>query len=135
MKNTINQKKILDFIAHFSEIAKGEHWVSHYDSDSDSFSIHAPKLSPDAQKRYVNDEFAFYFNPSNDVEGVFIEYFVSNFVAHHKDFKGVARELKDGRRIEKSAMVELNSQEMKKIVPELQDAIIESIIPKLSFQT
>ena len=86
MPTRFNKKKILGFIANFSEIAKKSGWISHYDADSDSLGIRAPKLSHDVRKRYLNDdEFAFYLNGKGDVQGIFIEYFLSNFVAHRKD--------------------------------------------------
>lgn len=129
-----NKKKILDFIANFSEIAKKNSWISHYDAESDSLAIRMPKLSPDARKRYLNDEFAFYLNDVSEVQGIFIEYFVSNFVAHHKDFKSVAKELKEQETKDDGAVITLNRTEMKKFVPELQQAIIESIIPSRDFK-
>lgn len=129
MNTSDKKKKILDFIAHFSEIAKKEGWISHYDAESDSFAIRMPKLSVDARKEYVNDEFAFYLTPKSNVEGIFIEYFVSNFVAHHKDFQKVAEELKRDNEAERAAIIELKKDEMKKIVPELQEALINSLIP------
>ena len=91
MNPTLKKKKIVDFLSQFSDIAKKENWISHYDAESDSLAIRTPKLSEDARKEYINDEFAFYLTPKSDVQGIFIEYFVSNFVSHHKDFKGVAK--------------------------------------------
>ncbi len=125
----INKKKILDFVSHFAEIAKAENWISHYDAESDSFAIRTPRLSDDARKEYVNNEFAFYVNPKSDVEGVFIEYFVSNFVAHHKDFEEVAKELRREQKEEEGTVIALKKDEVRKIVPELQDAIINSFMP------
>ncbi len=134
MTTNLNKKKILDFIANFSEIAKKNQWVSHYDADSDSLAIRTPKLSEDARKRYLNDEFAFYLDNQSEVEGIFIEYFVSNFVAHHKDFKDVAKDIKGQEWKEGDGVMTLNKTEMKKLIPELQEAIIESIIPNRNLQ-
>jgi hypothetical protein len=134
MTTNLNKKKILDFIANFSEIARKNQWVSHYDADSDSLAIRTPKLSDDARKRYLNDEFAFYLDGKSDVQGIFIEYFVSNFVAHHKDFKEVAKDIKEQEGKEESGVMTLNKAEMKKLIPELQEAIIESIIPNRDLQ-
>jgi hypothetical protein len=130
MLKNCNKKKILDFIANFSDIAKKNRWISHYDADDDSMVIRVPRLSMDARKHYINnDEFAFYLNSKGEVEGVFIEYFLSNFVAHHKDFKEVGKELKEQKAKDDEVVVTLNKTEMKKFVPELQEAIIESIMP------
>lgn len=129
MSAVVNKKKIVDFISRFSEVAKKERWISDYDTDDDSLAIRTPRLSADSRKQYVNDEFAFYLNRRGDVEGIFIEYFVSNFVAHHKDFKGVAAELKREGKEENKAIIELKRNEVKRIVPELQEVIINSLIP------
>ncbi|MGC9599622.1 MAG: hypothetical protein ABSE18_04525 [Minisyncoccia bacterium] len=128
MKKVLNKKKILHFISHFPEIAQRERWVSDYDTDDDSLAIRTPKLSVDSRKRYISDDFDFYVNPKNEVEGVFIEYFVSNFVAHHGDFRKIAQGLRRERLKEKKGLIALNKNEVKKIVPELQEAIVNSLI-------
>lgn len=128
MDTILKKKKIVDFLSQFTDIAKKEKWISHYDAESDSFAIRAPKLSEEARKEYVNDEFAFYLTPASDVQGIFIEYFLANFVAHHKDFKEVGEELKREVK-EDGAVITLDKEEVKKIVPELQEVIINSLIP------
>lgn len=135
MKNQLDKKKILDFVTNFAKIAKEKRWISDYDADDDSMAIRAPKLSADAKKEHVTEEFAFYITPKNEVEGVFIEYFLSNFVAHHKDFDDVKKELK-GQKAKKDdgAVIALSSDETRKLVPELQDVIIESLIPDRGFE-
>lgn len=132
MNTTIEKKKILNFASNFTNIAQKEHWISHYDSDNDSLAIRTPKLSTDARKKYINDEFAFYVNRRNDVEGVFIEYFVTNFISHHKDFKDIVKELKSKGKEE--SVVELNKAEVKKIVPNLEAVLLDSIFPNNNLQ-
>ncbi len=135
MATTLKEKKkILDFIANFSGIAKEGKWTSHYDTDNDSLAVRTPKLSEDSRKKYFNDEFAFYINKKNEVEGIFIEYFASNFVAHHKkDFQGILKEMrkdiKNIRKKEKSVLA-LKQKEIRKIIPELESVIINSLIPR-----
>lgn len=133
MSATLEEKKgILDFIPNFADIAKKQKWVSHYDNDSDSLAIRTPNLSEDSHKKYFNDEFAFYVSKENKVEGVFIEYFVSNFVSHHKDFrvafKDMNNEIKASKKEDKS-IFEFKQNEVRKIVPELESIIINSLIP------
>lgn len=132
MITTLEKKKILNFASNFSNVARKENWVSHYDSDSDSLAIRTPKLSEDSRKKYINDEFAFYVNRSNDVEGVFIEYFVSNFISHHKDFKDLAKELRSKAKNE--AIVELKVGEVKKLIPNLENILLNSLYPSQTFQ-
>jgi len=86
-------KKIFDFIYNFSKIAKKENWVSRYDIESDSLSFTVPKLPMDARIKYFGDEVALYLARDNDVKGVFIEYFRSNFIKHHKDFKELLKDV------------------------------------------
>jgi hypothetical protein len=134
MDNTINKKKIIDFVANFSKIAKEQKWISDYDHEDDSIAVRIPVLSMEARKRYVTDDFAFYLTPEGEVQGIFIEYFISNFVAHHKDFKDVAKDIKEQEWKEEGGVMTLNKAEMKKLIPELQEAIIESIIPSRDLQ-
>jgi hypothetical protein len=135
MKTQLDKKKILDFVTNFSKIAKEKRWISDYDADDDSMAIRAPKLSADARKEHVTEEFAFYITSKNEVEGVFIEYFLSNFVAHHKDFGDVKKELKEQKaKGDDGAMIALSADETRKLVPELQGVIIESLIPDRGFE-
>jgi len=134
MENNFNKKKIIDFVANFSKIAKEQKWISDYDHEDDSIAIRVPVLSMQARKRYVSDDFAFYLTPGGEVQGIFIEYFISNFVAHHKDFKDVAKDIEAQGRKEEGGVMTLNKAEMKKLIPELQEAIIESIIPNRDLQ-
>ena len=126
MPTTLEEKKnILGFVQNLSNTVKKQGWVSHYDAENDSFAMRTPHLSEDSQKKYFNNEFAFYLNKKSEVEGVFIEYFVSNFISHHEDFKAVAKELKTKR---DESVVELSKSEVKRMAPELESAIIDSLI-------
>jgi hypothetical protein len=133
----IQQKtKILDFAVKFSAVAKKQGWVSHYDTDTDSMAIRSPELSSGAQKKYLNDEFAFYLNHKNEVQGVFIEYFMSNFVVHHEDMKGVKKEITkeikermEDKESKESAVIQLELKETTKMIPELQNLLIDSLVP------
>ncbi len=130
MSTTLEEKKkTLDFVVNFSEIAKKKKWISHYDTDSDSLVIRTPKLSEDSRKKYINNEFAFYLNRKSDIEGVFIEYFISNFVSHHKkEFKPILNDLKKDLKNKKgSSMIELKKNEVKKLASGLESFIINSI--------
>ena len=132
MTTTLEEKKnILNFAQNFSDVVKEQKWISHYDSESDSFAMRIPDLSEDSQKKYFNDEFALYLNKKNEIEGIFIEYFVSNFVSHHKDFKAITKNLKPRK---KKPVVELKKSEVNKIASELESVIINSLIPNSNLQ-
>lgn len=131
MELNLKQKKnIVDFARNFSLIAKKEGWISNYDTETDTIAIRAPRLSSSVKKKYVNDEFAFYLNRDNKVEGVFIEYFMTNFVTHLQDVKdlkkGLVKEIKKKREV--SSVVTFKTSETKKIVPELESVLIDSFI-------
>jgi hypothetical protein len=131
MELNLKQKKnIVDFARNFSSIAKKEGWISNYDTETDTIAVRVPRLSSSAQKKYVNDEFAFYLNRDNKVEGVFIEYFMTNFVTHLDDVKDLKKELTKEikRKGEDSSVVTFKTSETKKIVPELESVLINSFI-------
>ena len=119
------KKKILNFLGKFSEIIRREGWVFHYDKDSDSLAIRKPTLSEDARKKYIDDEFAFYLTPKNDIQGLFLEYFTSNFISHHKNFRFVVKTLKSGKG--SKSLVVLRGEKMRKFTPRLESVLIDSL--------
>jgi len=126
------KKKILDFVFHLKDVVKNEKWISHYDLDSDSFALHSPRLSRDARKEYIDDEFALYFNPHSDVQGLFIEYFKSNFMRHHRKLKSILLQKKAAKKTDKShGLVELPERELRKIAPELGNVIKDSLVKNI----
>ncbi len=132
MTTTLEEKKnILNFVQNLSGIVRDQKWISNYDAENDSFAMRTPDLSKNSHKKYFNDEFAFYLNKKNEVEGIFIEYFVSNFVTHHKNFKAITKKLKPKK--EKS-VVELKKSEVNKIAPGLESLLINSLIANSNLQ-
>lgn len=132
MATTLEEKKnILNFVQNLSGTVRDQEWISNYDSENDSFAMRVPDLSKDSHKKYFNNEFAFYLNKKSEVEGIFIEYFVSNFVAHHKNFKAIAKKLKPKK--EKS-VIELKKSEVNKIAPGLESLLINSLIVNSNLQ-
>lgn len=119
------KKNILGFICDFSKNAKRNGWISHYDRDNDSFVLRSPSLSESARKKYINDEFAFYINDKDNIEGMFIEYFTSNFIAHHKDLKPFIKKM--GFRSKKS-LIELRRAETSEMIPKLESVLLNSLI-------
>ena len=132
--NVEQKKEIFDVICRFSEIAKKDKWVSHYDSENDSMVMRIPKLSADAKKRYIlDDEFAFYITKDNKIQGIFIEYFLSNFVSHHADLRSVSKELKKETNRE-DGLVTVSKKEVDKITPELQEVLLNMLAKETQFQ-
>ncbi|OGN08977.1 MAG: hypothetical protein A3C61_02490 [Candidatus Yanofskybacteria bacterium RIFCSPHIGHO2_02_FULL_39_10] len=112
------------------EFVEKNKWITRYDSESDSFSVTKPKLSSDARIKYFDNEIGFYVTKANRVEGIFVEYFGSNFVKHHKDLKEVLKDVKT-KDSKDNTLVELSRAKIKKIAPDLEEAIRNTIAEKL----
>lgn len=127
-------KKIYDFLHNFQYIVKKEGWVPRYDIESDSLSFTIPKLSDDARLRYLGNEVALYSTKNKNIEGIFIEYFKSNFVKHHKNLsallEGITKEVSPKR-----GLIELNKNKAIKIISDLEEAIEVSLIESLILKT
>jgi len=118
---TNNQKKeILDLASNFEAFTKRHGWIANYDPESDELSIATPHLSQNARIRYADEELAFYITPNNQIEGIFMEYFKSNFVRHHKNLKKITSKLISKQ---SSTLVRLGSDTMKTIAPDLEETL------------
>lgn len=126
-------KKILDFAYNFSEIAKKGNWVSRYDIESDSFSLTVPQLPNDARIKYFNDEVAFYITQNDDIKGIFVEYFRSNFVKHHKDFKELLKDVKQ-KKEDEGILIELEKNKVNKVISKFEEVIQESLAKNVKFE-
>lgn len=116
------KKNIVSFISNLSDVASKKGWISSYDPEADSLSIRKNKLSKDARKKYINDEFAFYLNRDKNVEGIFMEYFLSNFVSHHKDFKKVVKKIKKSQ--DKEEIIKFKNKEL---INKLESVMLNSV--------
>lgn len=136
--NTITakeKKEFLEIASDFNEYANKHNWVSRYDAESDALSVAASELSDDARIKYFDDEVAFYITKDHKIEGVFIEYFKSNFVNHHKDLKEIFKDL-DSLKNKEGALVKVGKIKVKKLAPDLEETMREALAEKLniSFQ-
>jgi hypothetical protein len=132
--NFTQKKNVLDLVPNLSEIAGKQRWVSRYDVDTDTMVIRAPQLSRGTEKRYANDEFAFFFNKKSGIEGIFIEYFFSNFMKHNANVKDIKVELTKEIKDEKkgvSSVVSLEPRETKKLISDLESALVNSFVPSI----
>ncbi len=124
-KDIKEKEKILEFTFHLSDIVKKESWVSHYDADSDSFALISPKLSDNARKEYIDDEFAFYFTKDRKIQGIFIEYFKSNFLAHNRKSKYV---LASDKRKNNRSLINIKKETTKRFTADLESLLKESLL-------
>lgn len=131
MNVTIKGKKeLIDLASDFSGFVTDHNWISRYDIESDSLSVTSPKLSDDARIKYVNDEIAFYMTKDNKIEGVFVEYFKSNFIEHHEDLKNVLKDIEASQE-NGQGLVTLNKSKLDEIAPDLEEAIKVSLAEKI----
>jgi len=127
-------KKIFDFAYQFSETVRKEKWMSRYDIESDSLSLTVPELPDDARIKYFGDEVAFYVTKNNDIKGIFIEYFKSNFIKHHKGFGEL---LEDGgkEKREEKTLIKLSKSRMKNVISSLEQILQESLVENIEFKS
>ncbi len=134
--STIQQEKIqlLDLAIDFNKFAKRNGWVLRYDTESDALSITVPKLSNDARIKYFNDDIAFYITKNNKLEGVFVEYFKTNFLKHHRNSKKIEKVLDNLEKKNKNdeSLVKVNITELEGMVNDLQEAIRISLASRLN---
>lgn len=124
------KKELLDLASDFTGFIKKRGWISRYDSESDSFFVTTPHLSKDARIHYFDDEIAFYLTKDNKVEGLFLEYFKSNFVEHHRELRPVIKAIE--KEAGKVTLARISQEEVRKIAPDLQEAIRSSLAEKLT---
>ncbi|GAI02539.1 unnamed protein product [marine sediment metagenome] len=130
---TKNNKKILNFIYHLNSIIKREKWIPAYDRDTDSLSFRLPKLSNSARIIYLDDEIALYLNEDKDVEGIFIEYFKSNFIKHHRELKKIAKDI-DRKEDKESSIINLEEMQSGEILPKFEKIVKTSLLENIQFR-
>jgi len=130
MTTAIKEKReLLDLASDLSSFVKKHGWVFRYDIESDALSATIPNLSNDARIQYFDNEMAFYVTKDNKLEGLFIEYFKSNFVEHHRELRPVMRAIEENTG--ESALVRLNQEKVDKIAPNLEEAIKSLLADRL----
>lgn len=135
MNKTIkNKKELLDIASGLDKFIKKNNWVSRYDADSDSLSITKPELSSDSRIRYFDDEVALYLNERGNIEGLFIEYFKSNFVEHHKNLDKVVKNIENKKK-NNSSMITLQKKDVSKIAPDIEDELKSSLAESLDVKS
>ncbi|HSV94852.1 MAG TPA: hypothetical protein VLH94_02695 [Spirochaetia bacterium] len=127
------KKELVLFAANFSDVVKRENWVSRYDPESDSLSYSVKELPKSSRLKYFNDEFALYVTNRNKINGIFIEYFMSNFLNHTKGFKDVKDEIskKDIKEIDK--ILEIKTVEKDKFIDKFQNVLMMNVTKDINF--
>lgn len=127
---TKEKKELLDLASDLIGFVKKHGWISLYDTESDALSVTVPKLSKDARIQYFDKEVAFYVTKDKKIEGLFLEYFKTNFVKHHQELRPMMKGLE--KKAGGSVFVKLNREKVGKIAPDLQEAIKSSLAERFS---
>lgn len=133
MSINIQKKQLMDLATDFNGFVVNNKWVYRYDTESDALSVTKSKLSNDARIKYFDDEVAFYITDDNKIEGIFVEYFKSNFLKHHINSKKIEKVLNRLEEEQKNdeALISVDIKKAKQISPDLQEAIKNSITNRL----
>jgi len=134
---TKENKRVLDLAYNLEKQVKKRNWVSRYDSETDSFSLCVSKLPNDARIKYFGDEVAFYMTKDKKIKGIFIEYFKSNFVKHHKELNEIKKLLKgtEEEKKKETVLFELKKKKIEKIIPRLEEAVKLALIKDMEFNS
>ncbi len=91
----LDKEKILKQIEALPTIAKKNDWKHNYDSDTDEFVFGLVYMPRDSFLFNVNDELNLFLSPDSTVNGIFIEYFASNYIEHNKELEPVLNILEE----------------------------------------
>jgi hypothetical protein len=130
--NIKQNREFIDLALNLQGFIQKNGWISRYDLESDAFSITAPNLSDDARIRYFDDEIALYITNNNKIEGIFMEYFKSNFVQHHKNLKPVLENIEKEQGDKDIGLVQLGMDKIQKLAPDIQEALKVLLAEKLN---
>jgi hypothetical protein len=94
----LDRDKILQQIARLPKLAEEKQWRFDYDAEIDEL-VFGLQTMPDGSFLFnVNDEINLFLTPDSEVQGIFIEYFKSNYIQHNKDLEPVLEVFEDGSR-------------------------------------
>lgn len=133
----LSKIQLVKFLNTFSSIAQKERWISRYDKESDSLSFSVKNLPSNARLSYPaighNDsDFALYVTPENKIKGIFIEYYQSNFLKHHKNAQATSSKILAGKKMGGKDLVELKQKTVnQKMALELQKVIKQELSTSL----
>jgi len=82
---TMKKNDFLNLIDNLSATAKKGRWEFFYDKLADSLYWSKNKVSPETRLKKLSRETSLYMNPSGAVEGLMIQYFRNNFLAHNEN--------------------------------------------------
>lgn len=130
--NIKQNRELIDLASNLQGFIQENGWITRYDFESDAFSITAPNLSSDARIRYFDDEIALYITSNNKIEGIFMEYFQSNFIRHHKDLKPVLENIENEKGNKGVGLIKLGKDKIQKLAPDIQEALKMLLAEKLN---
>ncbi len=85
--------RFTNLISSIPEEASVKKWKVLYDAEIDGLYWTKNKMSEDSSLYKVSHDTYLYLTPKKELEGVFVEYFKTNFTEHNKQYKKVFRYL------------------------------------------
>ena len=82
---TLNKEKILQQVEDLAVVAKESAWEYDYDADLDQMIYGKEYMPRDSFLFKINDEINLFISPDSTINGIQIEYFNGNFLAHNKE--------------------------------------------------
>ena len=73
--------------------AEKDRWEITLDRDEGALYFSPTRIPDDAYLFRVTDEYSVYLDSKNELKGVMIEYYGTNFVKHHEQFEEISKEI------------------------------------------
>lgn len=113
--------KFTNLINQLSITAQKNKWVLCYDKEIDHLFWTKEPLNKKAKLVKVSHETSFYVDPHKKIEGVVVEYFTSNFIAHNPTYKGFIKQFK--KKVGENTFTVTKTQETNKYLFGLGEAL------------
>ena len=125
MAKTI-EKKLKEAVQKIPTYAKKEGWVLTLDQDEGSL-FYSPRFIPAKSELFqITDEYALYVDKQFNPRGVMIEYFMGNFLQHHRGLQELSKKVFNAKR--KNAIVNQRTGD------DSNAAILKSLLESLILQ-
>jgi len=117
----MEKTKFTNLINQLSITAQKDSWALNYDKEIDHLFWNKEPLNKNVKLVKVSHEASFYVDPNKKIEGVVVEYFTSNFVAHNPTYKGFAKQF--NKKVGKNTFTVTHTQETNKYLFGLGEAL------------
>ncbi len=81
----MNKDTFFNLIGNLGSLAKQGKWQFLYDKTADSLYWSKKEITSDSKLKKLSKEVSFYINANGNVDGLIIQYFRNNFLAHNEN--------------------------------------------------